>query len=67
MNGYEISDIVKESISLGILFFVLLKASGIAFKLLSMVDAHLSRFLSQVDFFLIILAEIRDGRTREEK
>ena len=66
MNGYEISDIVKESISLGILFFILLKGSGLAFKMLTMFDTHLARLLSQFDLLLIILAEIRDGKNHKE-
>lgn len=62
MNGFEIKDLIGESISLGILFFILLKGSGLAFKIIQMLDLHLGRMLSQVDMLLLILAEIRDGK-----
>ena len=66
MNGFEIKDIISESISLGILFFILLKGSGLAFKIIQMLDVHLGRMLSQVDILLLILAEIRDGKKQNE-
>lgn len=66
MNGFEIKDIIGESISLGILFFILLKGSGLAFKIIQMLDAHLGRILNQFDMLLVILSEIRDGRTHNE-
>jgi hypothetical protein len=66
MNGYELKDIIGESISLGILFFILLKGSGLAFRVLQMLDSHLGRMLNQFDLLLIILAEIRDGRNHNE-
>lgn len=65
MNGFEIKDLIGESISLGILFFILLKGSGLAFKIIQMLDNHLSRMLSQVDNLLLILAEIRDGKSHD--
>jgi hypothetical protein len=66
MNGFELKDIIGESISLGILFFILLKGSGLAFRVLQMLDDHLGRMLNQFDLLLIILAEIRDGRNHNE-